>query len=220
MPPRRNRNQGTLTLSETRAYVYIALNPLFKGLKIGFSDRDPNHRVKEFNSAALPKKYLLRWFIFVERGAQQLERAAHIELSRYNIRPDPGCGVEWFDCELEMAIRTILELADTLSLDIVDTKHITEAEPPRQDPLPQPPPSPKNEPVADEQTIKNRIDSNKPLLGRKRTAGLGIAESNRILAEIKNGELAICDCLMVNPRPYPHSLEPFKCYQCNRLIKR
>lgn len=220
MPPRTNRRQGTLALSDNRAYVYIALNPLFKGLKIGFSDRDPKLRVKEFSSAALPKKHILQWFIFVEKGAKQLEKEAHSALYSYNIPSDPGCGKEWFDCEVEMAIRTIVELADTHNLNIIDTQYVTEKEPLKQESLPTPPPTLEVKPIANAKIIAVRIASNKTKILEKVKAGLSIADCNRIMKGVRDGEFAICDCLIINQRPYPHSPAAFKCYQCNKLIER
>jgi len=220
MPPKTNKRQGMLELSDNRAYVYIALNPLFKGLKIGFSDRDPKLRVKEFSSAALPKKHILQWFIFVEKGAKQLEKEAHSALYSYNIPSDPGCGKEWFNCEVEMAIRTIVELADTHNLNIIDTQYVIEKEPLKQEPLPTAPPPVEDKPITDAETIASRIDSNKKLILCKASAGLPIEDVNRIMKDIRDGKLAICDCLIINKRPYQHSPDPFKCYQCNKSIER
>lgn len=220
--PRKAYREQTPLFSDSRAYVYIATNPLLVGMcKIGFSNRDPKDRVAEFNCAGLPKRYKLRWYIFTSQGAEQLEKAVHRELKIHNITPDSGCGKEWFMHGVEEAIRIVAALADTLKIEVIQTQFFDdEPPPPVQQSLPVPPTPSAPKSIADSATIENRIAENSTLLIKKRRAGLDFVVCNGIMQQIKNGEVAICDCLIINLRPYPHSVDPVRCYHCNKLIER
>lgn len=84
-----------------KGWVYIVSHPDLIGIiKIGYSDRDPEIRIKEFSQAGLPNDYILEYQILVD-NAFELEKRVHLELT--NSRHSK----EWFRCTIANAINKI-----------------------------------------------------------------------------------------------------------------
>jgi len=107
-------------------YVYIATNPDLQGVKIGYSLSDPNKRIKDFDTAALPKKYQLEYFIYVANNAQKIEQLAHGKLknSGHWIKADKGAGQEWFSCSVEQAVILIEDIAGKHAEKTIHTEYL------------------------------------------------------------------------------------------------
>jgi len=87
-------------------WIYIATNPsLREGLvKVGYSERDPQHRLKEFNQAGLPTPYECPFWVMVEDAPRNIEQQAHRALHEYHFAK------EWFECGVQVAAQLLLTL--------------------------------------------------------------------------------------------------------------
>lgn len=70
-------------------YVYVASNPSLPDdlVKIGFTERDPSERLKEFDQAGLPTEYIEHYRIFT-KDARQLEIRLHEHFAAKRFRKD------------------------------------------------------------------------------------------------------------------------------------
>lgn len=95
-----------MTNSTLRGWVYVVSNPSMAGLlKVGFSMKDPNIRVRDFDSAATPTPYRLEFDMLVVEP-RMVEQAAHSLLRSLN------AGKEWFRCSLDQAKDALLQAAN------------------------------------------------------------------------------------------------------------
>jgi hypothetical protein len=109
--------------SDFRGYVYIVSNPLFNGIKVGYSLKDPNIRLHDFDTSALPKKFRLDFFVHISCCANIIEQSVHkiLKERKFWITPDTGAGVEWFSCDLLIAHEIIMDTINSIECSIIDT---------------------------------------------------------------------------------------------------
>ena len=94
--------------SKINGYVYVAKNPNIRGLKIGYTDRLPEHRMKELSSeTGVPGKFVL---LHAEASStpSKLETQIHQALRGSNFSK------EFFDISPEVAIETVQRIAQQL----------------------------------------------------------------------------------------------------------
>jgi hypothetical protein len=88
-----------------KGWVYVYINPLLKGLvKIGFTTKTPQLRVKEQDQAGLPYSHELVYEALI-LDAQRVEQKVHKALK------DKNENKEWFRCTVSEAIKKIKEIA-------------------------------------------------------------------------------------------------------------
>ena len=86
-----------------KGWVYVVSNPDIIGkIKIGYTERDPETRIREFEQAGLPSSYELEYQILVD-NPYKLEQSVHSCLRKYRENK------EWFNCTLEEAVAAILK---------------------------------------------------------------------------------------------------------------
>lgn len=101
-----------------KGWVYIYTNPSLNGLvKIGFTAKTPQLRVKEQDQAGLPYSHELVYEALVF-DAQRVEQRVHKALK------DNNENKEWFNCTVSEAIKKIREIAgDSLLLEEVGCEY-------------------------------------------------------------------------------------------------
>lgn len=88
-----------------RGWVYVVTNKAMPGLvKVGFSLKDPQIRVREFDSAALPYPYEVVYEALIDRP-RDVEQAAHALLKEWHENR------EWFRCSGAVAIDALRRVA-------------------------------------------------------------------------------------------------------------
>ena len=92
-------------------FIYIMGNPAFPHLlKIGKSTKDPaSSRVDELYATGLPEPFVVKYYCFVE-DHDRLEGQIHQFLNEYR----PNKGREFFEIEVNVAIKVIREIATAL----------------------------------------------------------------------------------------------------------
>ena len=98
-----------------KGWIYIATNESLKGsLKIGFSDRHPEYRIRELSNTSVPTPFKCAYAALCEE-AERLEKKTHKELREFRISSDR----EFFSIEVTSAIKTVQDIADELGLKIL-----------------------------------------------------------------------------------------------------
>ncbi|MGI2030406.1 GIY-YIG nuclease family protein [Endozoicomonas acroporae] len=82
-------------------YVYILSNPSMYGLlKIGYTTRTPQERVRDLNSTGVPCPFVIEYYDFFD-DAYVVEGEIHTKLKKHHY------GKEFFKCDLVTAIETL-----------------------------------------------------------------------------------------------------------------
>ena len=94
-----------------KGFVYIMSNPSFSDeiIKIGYSDRDPNHfRKNELDTTGVPTPFVVEYIAIVEEP-YQIEKEVHSNLAEFRESKNR----EFFKCKLDKVINTIRSLSGT-----------------------------------------------------------------------------------------------------------
>ncbi len=114
-------------------WVYIVTNKAMPGIvKVGYTERHPNERVREFNRTGVPYGYVVEYAIQVAEP-YQLEQDAHCTLSSCR------AGKEWFKCTVAHATSVIQMHARLLLREIIKGQEVQGRMPPPPVPAPRPP---------------------------------------------------------------------------------
>lgn len=106
-----NRKKLSQDIGKGREFVYILSNPALPGLlKIGYTSKKPNIRIKEVSSSTgVPVPFKLE-FVYRTVNGQALEKAVHKYLEGYRVNNKK----EFFQVSINTARQVITEISKTL----------------------------------------------------------------------------------------------------------
>ncbi len=94
-------------------YVYVIVNEGMPGLvKVGYSSRRPGKRAEELSSTGNPYRYKVAFYLS-SANPYEVEQLAHEYLRKFSVgERAAGVGVEWFRCEVKVAIEAIKKASE------------------------------------------------------------------------------------------------------------
>jgi len=97
-------------------FIYVATNPLFEQFcKIGITSKYPEKRMASLSTTALPFDYELQAYVWADHCGY-IERETHRKLDKTRV----NAGREFFQCDCDLAYKTIMDIWHSLYGDDLD----------------------------------------------------------------------------------------------------